>query len=107
MDLQENNTIKFGELKDEMKVYMVLPWWSPNFLPATVREFNGGFIIEINKKVQQNEMRIYVENQKDLDDKWYVCTPKKYKSDPEKTDSEAVQHAKHLLELSGKKTWND
>lgn len=107
MDLQETKTIKFEELKDSMKVYMVLPWWSPNFLTATVTKWDDGYCIELNKKVQQNEMRICVKNQKQLDDNWYVCTIKNYKNDPNKTCSEAEEHAKHLLKLTGKDTWNE
>lgn len=107
MNLEETKTIKFEELKDNMKVYMVLPWWSPNFLTATVTKWDDGYFIELNKKVQQNEMRIFVRSQKDLNVNWYVCTPKKYKNDSKKTASEAEEHAKHLLKLTGKSTWNE
>lgn len=100
-------TIRFEELKDEMKVYMVVPWWCPNFLTATVRQFQKGFSIEFNKKIQGNEWSIFVKNQKELDNNWFVCTLKKYKNDEQTTNSEAEDHAKHLLALTGKSTWNE
>lgn len=86
---------------------MPLPWWSPNFYPATVSKYKDGFLIEINRKIQQQEYRIYVENQEDLDRKYFVCSNKDYKKDENKMCDAAEKHAKHLLNLTGKKSWNE
>lgn len=103
----ETGTIRFEELKDKMKVHMSLPWWSPTFYPATVSQYNNGFLIEINRKIQQQEYRIYVENQPDLDKKYFVCSNKDYKKDEHKMCDAAEKHAEHLLSLTGKKSWDE
>jgi hypothetical protein len=102
-------TIDFNELKDGMKVRMVLPWWSPNFCLATVTELSdkSGFYIEMNKKIQNQEWSFVVKNQDDLNRQYFIVSDKNYKNDEDKCYNDALIHAKYLLSLTGKKTWDD
>ena len=73
----ESKTIRFKDLEDDMKVRVSLPWWSPTFYPSTVSKYENGFSIDINRKIQQQEYSIFVENQEDLD-KFYKDYPEQF-----------------------------
>lgn len=109
METTITKTIRFEDLKDNMRVRMVLPWWSPNFCSSTVAEHfdKSGFTIKINREIQNQEWSIVVKNQEDLDKNYFIVSDKNYRKNEDEAYNNAIIHAEYLLSLTGKKTWDD